>query len=264
MLQIIPITNRTKKTIDTDTVKYIDNSIADSMTGKYNYAIQLFLDSNEDIICFRHDDTELREPLNVIEYKLEKLFTDKNIAVAGLIGTIALDSYCAWWNGVPSAGGRSNYGCGRIIQGSIRQKIENNQPIIDNEGKPVFEKIEFPMNDFPGQYDYMATVDGCCMFFPKWFFQKGFRFDENLKNYHFYDSDICLQALAAGYKVSTVDITVKHESIGSLPPDWENLKQVFFDKWNSIVNGAWPISRLSKFNMSNYKKEPNNATTEEN
>lgn len=251
MLQIVPVTTRT--TPDTETIKYIENiKPVDSMTKKYNRAINDFiLNSNEEIICFRHDDTFIRTPIDICEYKLKKLFHSKEVAVAGLIGTIALDKSCVWWQGVNDAGGRGTYALGSIIQGGKRQKIINNHLCVDNNNNPIIEDFEYLMNDFPGTHNYAATVDGCCMFFPKWFFQEGFRFDELLNSYHFYDSDICLQALAAGYKVSTVDITAMHKSQGEMPTEFNNLRIQFYNKWNGIVNGNWPISRFSKFNMSN-------------
>lgn len=256
MLQIIPINKRTEKHVDTDNIKYIENSdILNSMPKKYNYAIDNYiLNSTEDIICFRHEDTELRTPIDICEYRCKKLLESYNIGVIGLIGTIALEPSCAWWTGVSNAGGRETYGAGAIIQGGTRIAKDNNNNIkLNNDGKPIYEEFEYPMNDHPGIHTYMATVDGCCMFFPRKFFESGIRFDENLQGYHFYDSDICLQALAHNYKVSTIDITVKHSSQGALPKNWENLKKNFFNKWNNIVD-QWPISRLTKFNLNNIKK----------
>lgn len=255
MLQIIPISKRKPGQVDTDTIKYIENnSTSDYMTRKYNRAIESYvLNSNEDIICFRHDDTELRTPVESCEYKIRKLTESHKIAVVGVIGTIALDRSCAWWTGVEGAGGRSNYGIGSIIQGRKLPKVEDGKEVLDENGNPIEESAEFNMHDFPGCHSFAATVDGCCMFFPKWFFQEGFRFDENLQSFHFYDADICLQALAAGYKVSTCDLVIKHESEGMLPDNWEPLRQNFFNKWNAVVEGQWPISRLSKFNMDNIK-----------
>ena len=252
MLQIIPVNKRQPGQFDTEKVKYIENiGPADSMTMKYNRAIDSYiLNSKEDIICFRHDDTEIRTSLDACEYKIRKLTEDHKIAVVGCIGTIALDQSCAWWYGVQTAGGRSTYGAGSIIQGGMRPKIENNKPVIGQDNKPVLEKFEYPMNDMPGCHDYMATVDGCCMWFPKWFFDEGFRFDENLQGFHFYDADICLQALAAGYKVSTCDLVVKHDSVGRVPNNWETYRTNFFNKWNAAIQGQWPISRLTKFDMS--------------
>lgn len=259
MLQIIPIDKRKPGQVDTDTVKYIENNgPKDSMTAKYNRAIESYvMNSNHDVICFRHDDTEIRTPLDSCEYKIRKLTEDHQIAVVGVIGTIALDRTCSWWTGVTNAGGRDAYGSGFIIQGGMRLKIVDGRPLADKNGDYVMEKYEYPMKDHPGCHSYLATVDGCCMWFPKWFFDEGFRFDENIQNFHFYDADICLQALAAGYKVSTCDLVVKHDSPGGIPPIWEQLRQNFYNKWNAAVGGEWPISRLSKFDMSRIKVNQN-------
>lgn len=234
MIEIVPVTERKPENVDTNRVFYIDNTQGDSMAKKYNYAIEnIVLKNNDPIICFRHNDCTIKTPIDVCDYKLTKLFEEKDVGLAGVIGTIALDTNCTWWNGVPRAGGRWTYGSGYIIQGGVGQ-----------DGKP----IEYPMNDHPGVHDYLATVDGCCMFFPKWVFEEGLRFDENLKGFHFYDTDISLQVLERGLKVSTIDITVKHSSEGKPPKEFEELKKHFFEKWNKKVNGVWPISRLSKFN----------------
>ena len=226
MIEIIPIKERIEeKTVDTDKVFYIDNSQGKSITEKYNYAIEnIILKSDDPFIC---------TPNDTCHYKLEKLFEKHTIGIAGVIGTIALDRGCCWWHGVPSAGGRQNYGSGSIIQGGLNE---------------LCQVIEYPMNDHPGVHDYLATVDGCCLFFPRWIFEEGLRFDENLKDYHFYDADISLQVLERGYKVSTVDVKIKHYSNGKPPKQFEDLRKVFFAKWDKKVNGQWPISRLSKFN----------------
>ena len=232
MIEIVPVTKLDTLT-NTDKRFYIDNTKGNSMAKKYNYAIENIVLKNDDpIICFRHNDCNILTPIDVCEYKLSKLFEDGDVGIAGVIGTIALDKICTWWNGVLAAGGRMTYGSGSIIQGGV-----------DEKGNPT----EYPMKDHPGVHDYLATVDGCCMFFPRWIFEQGLRFDENLKDYHFYDTDISLQVLERGYKVSTIDIVAKHTSEGKPPKKFEELKKVFFEKWDKKVNSNWPISRLSKF-----------------
>ena len=232
MIEIVPVTKLDTLT-NTDKKFYIDNTKGNSMAKKYNYAIENIVLKNDDpIICFRHDDCNILTPIDVCEYKLSKLFEDGDVGIAGVIGTIALDKICTWWNGVLAAGGRMTYGSGSIIQGGV-----------DEKGNPT----EYPMKDHPGVHDYLATVDGCCMFFPRWIFEQGLRFDENLKDYHFYDTDISLQVLERGYKVSTIDIVAKHTSEGKPPKKFEELKKTFFEKWDKKVKGNWPISRLSKF-----------------
>ena len=234
MIQIIPINVREEDIdVDTDKVFYIDNSIGNSIAKKYNYAIEnIVLKTDDPVICFRHKDTYIKTPLDIVDYKLNKRFEDKRIGICGLIGTIALDRNCTWWNGVPTAGGRQTYAEGAIIQGGISS---------------TGSLVEYSMSDHPGVYDYLATVDGCCMFFPRRVFEEGLRFDEKLTDYHFYDTDICLQLLEKNYKISTIDIAIKHYSEGRPPKNFENLKKVFFAKWDKKVHGEWPISRLSKF-----------------
>jgi hypothetical protein len=80
------------------------------------------------------------------------------------------------------------------------------------------------------------------------------RFDENIKGYHFYDVDFCLQGLRNRFGICTVPITVVHDSKGELPKDIDKLRAPVFDKWASIVN-TFPINKYSLF-----KKEEKNAT----
>ena len=252
MIQIIPIKERLEQHVDTDKNFYIPNVIKNkkktielnSMTSKYNYAIENIILKNDDpIVCFRHEDTEIRSPMDVCDYKLTTLFADNTVGCAGLIGTIQLENSCTWWS--PN---RPLQTAGHIIQGGVQPKLDDKGQEIKNEkGQILVENIEYPMSDFPGVHDYMATVDGCCMFFPKKVFENGLRFDENLKEFHFYDCDICLQLLERGLKVSTIDILVKHQSSGVPSPNFNDLKLVFFNKWNKKVHGEWPISRVSKF-----------------
>ena len=252
MIQIIPVKERKEDQKDTDKIFYIPNEIKqkkktlvlDSMAAKYNYAIENIVLKNEDsIICFRHEDAEIRSPMEVCEYKLTNAFEDKKVGCCGLIGTMQLENSCTWWG--PN---RPLQTAGYIIQGGTRPKLDENGKEITNEkGQVLMEKIEYPMADFPGYHDFMATVDGCCMFFPRWVFKNGLRFDENLKEFHFYDCDICLQLLEKGLKVATIDLVVKHQSSGIPSQNFNDLKLVFFNKWNNKVHGEWPISNISTF-----------------
>lgn len=258
MIEIISVKERKENQKDTNKIFYIENSEdCQSMTEKYNWAIENIIlkkKNKDDIICFRHEDTEFRTDMSVIEYKLHSLFEDKNIGVAGLIGTIQLESSCTWWS--PN---REVNGSGAIIQGGAKAKIDSSgKPLLDAEGNQMIEYYEYPMNDHPGVHDYLATVDGCCMFFPKRVFEDGLRFDEQLKDYHFYDCDICLQCLEKGLKVTTIDIAVKHQSSGIPSPNFRELGQVFFNKWNNKVHGQWPISRLTKFYAYDEQSTDNN------
>ena len=51
--------------------------------------------------------------------------------------------------------------------------------------------------------------------------------------FHFYEADICLAALSAGWKVAVGDILCEHGSEGPIPDSWHNSKRKFLTKWKS-------------------------------
>ena len=242
MIEIVPIQKRAPGQNDTDKIFYIeDRPGLDGIAKKYNWAIEnIALKSDDEIICFRHDDLYFRTPRDAAEGIVAKAWMN-GCGVAGVIGTIALEKSCTWWE--PN---RFLNGSGYIIQGGKKPLQDKNGKPILKDGKPVFQKIEFPMEEHRGTHDYLATVDGCIMWINKKLLQEGLRFDENLKGYHFYDVDICLQALQRGYKVTTVPVVVKHDSEGIPPKNFNDYRKVCFEKWNARID-AWPISRLTKF-----------------
>lgn len=217
---------------------YVPNIENDSMAKKYNRGIEIALKKypNEQIFCLRHDDTAFRQRIDIIEYKLNKQFLDKDIGVAGVIGCLALYPQMVWWVD------RGNNGLGRIVQG-YRDTVG-----YDEKKKPIFvgpwhEKI---MVDKIEINDCMATCDGCCLFFPRRSFEAGLRFDESLPDYHFYDVDICLQCLERGWKVGLTDALIYHQSMGLMPDNFGELAKIVKAKWDKRIDN-WPISRLTKF-----------------
>lgn len=209
---------------NTDNIYYIANSDKlDSMAKKYNHAIEtICLPSSEDIFCFRHDDLTFNTPSDVMSYKLSELFKNHHIGIAGLIGTYVLEASAVWW--LPN---RAINAAGSIIQG-----------FPDGHTNP--------MNDWPGTHTGLATVDGCCLFIHRRVLEAGLRFDENLLGYHFYDADICCQALSKGFDIATIDISAKHDSVGEMPPEFESYRQVFVSKWAAKID-HWPICKYTNF-----------------
>lgn len=243
MIEIIPVSKRKPGQDDTATRFYIeDTENLSSIAEKYNWAIDnIIMKSNDDVICFRHDDTEFRTPRDIIEAQVRKQWAN-GAGVCGVIGTIALEGSCQWWT--PN---RHFNGSGYIIQGGIRPKQgPDGKPLMAADGTPIMERYEYPMDDHPGVHDYLATIDGCCFWVNKKMFKEGVRFDNNLKGYHFYDTDICCQALERHYKVSTINVVVKHDSEGQMPKDFDKLREIFFNKWNAKID-TWPITRYTKF-----------------
>lgn len=221
MIQIVSVKDKKENTNDTF---YISNTEKlDSMAKKYNYAIDKYcLPSNEKYFCFRHDDLIFQTASDIMKYKLDNMFADEKVGVVGLIGTYLLENSCVWW--VPN---RQINAAGSIIQGLP-------------DGKAT------PMNDWPGMHKDLATVDGCCMFISRKLLETGIRFDENLVGYHFYDADICCQALYNKFSVATIDIVARHNSIGKMPPEFEAYRQVFANKWSQKID-HWPISKYTIF-----------------
>ena len=209
-------------------ITYLDNSYGDSMCKKYNRAIDMIGDY-QGWVCFRHDDLEIRTPADIVQARLRQAY-DKNQVIAGVIGTFNLDYLMHWW--YPD---REVNGCGYILQ-----------KVLDENKKPVVPEKTYEMKEWPGFHDGVATVDGCVMWIHTDAF-KHIRFDEKIKGYHFYDVDICLQALRAHLGVCTVPIVACHESAGDFDKkEMDKLRVYVFDKWSRIAN-TFPINKYSMF-----------------
>ena len=70
MLEFIPVSKCEEEIdVDTDKVKFLDNTVGNSIAKKYNYAIENYvLKSDDNIICFRHKDCYIKTPLDVCNY----------------------------------------------------------------------------------------------------------------------------------------------------------------------------------------------------
>ena len=245
MITIVPCKEMPKE--KEDKIIYVPNEGEnDSMAKKLNRGIEIFLRKypTEKIVCIRHDDAYVRTDPSVVEWQIRQLTDNHKVGAVGLIGCCQLYDSCTWW-----APNRKINAIGAIKQGGVRQKTVNGLKLYTKkDNKPVMEEFEYPMIEKLGVCDYAATVDGCCMWFPRWIFEEGMRYDENLKDYHFYDADICLQVLARGYKVATnTNIEVMHKSVGEMPDYFNELKKNFYTKWSILTDNHWPISRNTKF-----------------
>lgn len=232
MLQFVPVKGKKEDYPEIADVIYLDDSTGNSMTSKYNYAVEHYV-TEDTWYCFRHDDLTINTPLNDVEWILNNR-VGSNVGVCGVIGTMNLEQSVHWW--VPH---REVNGAGYIKQVVLDEVTH----------KPATPFRTYDMADWPGYHEEMATVDGCVMFIHKKLFDAGAKFDVSLSNYHFYDVDICLQALEHGLSVATIPIVCTHESRGDMPPPeiMNPLRQNAYNKWNNKVHGVWPINRYSKF-----------------
>ena len=65
---------------------------------------------------------------------------------------------------------------------------------------------------------------------------KSFFASSDLKGFHFYATDICLNAILKGYSCYVIDFHVTHLSGGSLNQYFWDVKERFHDVWNSKIH----------------------------
>ena len=181
----------------------------DSMAKKYNHAInEIELNGleDDDILVFAHEDVKLLDETFV--QKLEMIFKKKkDIGLVGIYGTTLFPESGGWW-----MADRSQHGRGHIMQG-------------------LPDKPTFHMQDRIGFFEDVASVDGCMIAIKGSMINEGFRFDETIEGYHFYDVDASFTILEMGYKVAVADILIEHASHGPLGESWENARVDFINKW---------------------------------
>ena len=248
MLEIIPTKNDIQS-VDKNIV-YISNSISNSITAKYNYAINNYvLNSDEELICFHHDDCSFLIDKDKVEHKVLKEFEkNPNIGMIGIVGTTILYDDYVWWGNEENkryefikytAGFGSIYDANNIKQ-SFRHE----------------------------ESDKLILCDGMCLFFNKKIFTKdNLRFDVRFNHYHFYDVDISFQVLKLGYKIKNVNIPVKHTSDNRRVEYSKNFlenKKIFQKKYSNLkcpitINTFFPKKySLLMYNLNNYElfREP--------
>lgn len=227
MLQFIPVKGKKEDYPEIKDVIYLDDSTGNSMTKKYRYAVEHYVKDNT-WYCFRHNDLRIVSPFEEFEEALKRQVPD-NIAICGVIGTLNMERTFTWWTPHREVNG----------VGSIRQTILKE----DNPNKDKF----YTMNDWPGYHEGLASVDGCIMFIHKRLFDAGANWDTKIKDFQFYDVDICLQALEHQFGIATVPLVVQHDSAGITPKNFDVLRVYVENKWAKKVNDVFPINRFSKF-----------------
>jgi hypothetical protein len=177
-----------------------DSSVlAFSSVGTYGRTYNLICEAaarRDDLeaLVLVHPFTQLADPslCDVIR----RSFSDPEVAVAGCAGAAGVRSI-AWWEGRVSVGDVTlrygDHGGGELPA----------YPWLESEPPPRI----------------VDTVDGCVLALSPWAV-RNVRFDESLPG-HGHDLDYCLQARAAGRRVSTIDTRVIiHRSL-ALIEDWD-------------------------------------------
>jgi GT2 family glycosyltransferase len=92
--------------------------------------------------------------------------------------------------------------------------------------------FERPGRGAPGvRFESVETLDGYCLLMPRSVFDRIGGFDERLDGWHFYDVDVCMRAIAAGYVNYVLDQPTTHVSWGRSDAEWERLRAVWLDTW---------------------------------
>ena len=193
----------------------IDNSHGQySIFQAYNEGVAR---AKGDILCFMHDDILFRSKRwgSVIE---DAFTANEHMGALGVAGGHFLpDCPCSWstckttsfhvWQTKPD-GSATEYKC-----------------TDHTDGKHFVE---------------VASLDGLFMCIRHSLFNN-IRFDDNtFSGFHCYDSDICMQVLAAGYSVNvTFDIDIEHRSNGACNQQYYDNIEIWYKKWHAHL----PVAR---------------------
>jgi glycosyltransferase involved in cell wall biosynthesis len=183
--------------------------------------------ANGRVVVFMHEDVWMME--KEWDTVLLKKFREKpEMQLLGVAGSALLvaSPYASW------AAANIPYTFGKVVH------------LAENE---YFLTL---FNDRDGDQE-AVVVDGLWFAAKKSLFEK-ISFDEKtFTRFHFYDLDICMQALEFGKIFITTDIRVLHKSEGSFGDEWKEWSGVFVQKWGKklpakTLNEPPPSNKLLK------------------
>jgi hypothetical protein len=180
----------------------IENDGVYSLTQAYNMILD---QASNNIVVLCHDDIEIET--KSWGHKLRQLFNENSeYGIIGLAGSKYLPESGRWWD-VP----QSMYG------------IVNHK----HEGKKWESKYS---KDLKNNIEDTIIVDGLFIALDKTKIKSNF--DENVKGFHFYDLNFCLDNFIKKVGIGvTTKIRVTHLSIGQTNEEWEVNRTLFIDKF---------------------------------
>lgn len=176
-----------------------------TLPAAYNAGVARLTDPRpDDILCFAHRDARLSFPVeSALRDYLEVM---ERPGVLGFCGTKRQTPEGHWYTSEPRYG--------RLIQ---------------DDRALVFER---PRSGPPGlRHEPVETLDGYCLFTTRRVFDAIGGFDESLDGWHFYDIDLCMKALAAGFVNYVIDRPSRHLSWGDSDAEWRRLRGLWLEKW---------------------------------
>lgn len=176
----------------------------------YNVGIER---AKGEIICLSHEDIIFHT--QGWGKLVETHFEDPQLGAVGICGGNSMPACPApWWNSTV-----------------LNEHFANH--ISTWPGEESFHDYQNPYNQKAAE---CVSLDGAWICVPRRLFSK-VRFDEQtFQGFHFYDLDICMQIVQAGYKVKVVyDVLLEHFSKGSINKDWADSGVLFADKWQHVL-----------------------------
>jgi len=191
-----------------------DPNIPESIFVKYKTAMDVLVSSDlndDDIFVFVHEDVGIVDEF--FNEKVKTIFDSrKDVGIVGIAGTSVLEQNGAWWHtNQENLRGHLVQGNGTDSKGSYLKK-----------GKVGF-------------FDDVVAVDGCILITTGKMIRDVFKLDMELfkECNDFYDIEMCMQVLEAGYKVAVADIFIFHRSVGggSLGNSWKITRDKLIGKY---------------------------------
>ena len=219
-------------TVDYEMV-LVDNSLRKySIFEAYNKGVEI---AKGEYLCFVHEDV-LFHSWNWGQKLLDEFEKHKDVGMMGVVGGHVLNKVSTCWWYTPERRGI-------IRQGYIRN------------GKYESRLINFTWKNDNDKY--VVSIDGVWMAIRKQLFAE-ISFDQtNYSGFHFYDMDISMQIIAAGYKIMIIDIEIEHLSEGNVNASFYKNCIVFHKKWDYLlpVFSYLPTKEVfNRYNVSTLKK----------
>ncbi len=172
-----------------------------SICAAYNAVLAAVTDEPDvEGLVLLHEDVTIDSAAFIAAIRAE--LADPDVAVVGAIGALRPSSL-RWW------------------QGEGRGRVRDSTGLVDFGG---------------GRHD-VDVLDGLCLVLSPWAITH-LRFDESaFDGFHGYDSDICLQARAAGKRVRVTDLPITHHTHGGYgdAAAYARAGAAFAAKWRDLL-----------------------------
>ncbi len=164
--------------------------------------------ARNNIICYMHQDVELRWPNNW-HIIINKYFSEKKTGFIGVAGSKSLTKLAVWWEKDFSGGGYTG------------QRVEKEH----NEQYHLL-----------GDLGEVLVLDGVMLITTKKVLKKiGGWSKDKMEGWDFYDISATFRAHLKGFRNYTVPLTIKHKDIGEKRPEWYNAKKKWAKKYKKYL-----------------------------